>query len=43
MNCHPLVEQAHMLHGVCIAVINGEGWLLELLKERSPFYAVCER
>ena len=32
-----------MLHGVCIAIIKGEGWLLESPRERSPFYAACER
>ena len=29
--------------GVCIAVINGEGRLLESLRERSPFNTACER
>ena len=43
MNCHPLVKLAHMLHGICIAIINDEGWLLELPRERSPFNAACER
>ena len=37
MNCHPLVKLAYMLHRVCIAVVNGEGWLLESLGERSSF------
>ena len=32
-----------MLHGVCIAVIKGEGWLLESPRECSPFYVACER
>ena len=32
-----------MLHRVCIAVIKDEGWLLESLRECSPFYTSCER
>ena len=32
-----------MFHGVYITVINGEGWLLKSPRERSPFYAACER
>ena len=43
MDNHPLVKLAHMLHGICIAVIKGEGWMLELPRECSPFYAACER
>ena len=43
MDCHPLVKLAHMLHEVCIAIINCEGWLLELPREHSPFYVACER
>ena len=42
MDSHPLVKLAHMLHGVCFAVINGEGWLLESSRECSPFYMACE-
>ena len=37
MNCHPLVKLAYMLHRVCIAVVNGEGWLLESPGERGSF------
>ena len=29
--------------GVRIAVINGDGWLLESLRERCPFNTACER
>ena len=43
MDCHPLVKLAHMLHGICIAIVNGEGWLLESPRERSPFYVAYER
>ena len=43
MDCHPLVKLAHMLHGICIAVVNDEGWLLESPRERSPFYVAYER
>ena len=43
MDCHPLVKLAHMLHGICIAVVNGKGWLLESPRERSPFYVAYER
>ena len=37
MNCHPLVKLAYMIHRVCIAVVNGEGWLLESPGERGSF------
>ena len=37
MNCHPLVKLAYMLYRVCIAVVNGEGWLLESPGERGSF------
>ena len=43
VDCHPLVKLAHMLHGVRIVVINGEGRLLESPRERSPFNTACER
>ena len=43
MDNHPLVKLAHMLHEVYIAVIKGEGWLLESPRECSPFNATCER
>ena len=43
MDGHPLVELAYMLHGVCFTVVNGESWLLEPLRKRSPFYVVRER
>ena len=43
MDSHPLVKLAHMLHGVCITVIKGEGWLLGSLRECSPFIAACEK
>ena len=42
VNYHPLVELAYMLHGVCIAVVNGEGWLLESPRECGPFNTACE-
>ena len=42
MDSHPLVELAHMLHGVCIAIIKGESWLLESLREGGSLYAACE-
>ena len=43
MNSHPLVKLAHMLHRVYIAIVEGEGWLLESPRECSPFDVVCER
>ena len=43
MDSYPLVKLAHMLYGVCVAVINGEGGLLESSRECSPFYVACER
>ena len=43
MDSHPLIKLAHMLHGVCFAVVNGEGWPLESSRKYSPFYVVCER
>ena len=43
MDSHPLIKLAHVLHGVCFAVVNGEGWLLESSRKYSPFYVVCER
>ena len=42
MDSHPLVKLAHVLHGVCFAVIKGEGRLLESSRKRSPFYAARE-
>ena len=42
VDCHPLVKLAHMLHGVCIVIVKGEAWLLESLRECSPFNVVCE-
>ena len=43
MDSHLLVKLAHMLHGVCFAVINGKGWLLESSRKCSPFYVAYER
>ena len=43
MDNPPLVKLAHMLHEVCFAIINGEGWLLESSRKCSPFYVACER
>ena len=43
MDSHPLVELAHMLHGVCFAVVSGEGRLLESSRKCSSFYVVRER
>ena len=42
MDSHPLVKLAHVLHGVCFAIIKGEGQLLESSRKRSPFYAARE-
>lgn len=43
MDSHPLVKLAHMLHKVCFAVIDSEGWLLEPSREYSLFYMASER
>ena len=43
MDSYPLVELAHILHRVYFTVVNGEDWLLEPSRKRSPFYVVHER
>ena len=43
MDSHPLVELAHMLYGVCLTVVKGEGWLLEPLRKYGPFYVMRKR
>ena len=43
MDSHPLVKLAHILHRVYFAIIKGQGWLLESLREYSPFNVACER
>ena len=43
MDSHPLVEVAHVLHRVCLTIVNGERWLIEPPRKSSSFYLARER
>ena len=37
MDSHSLIEVAHMLHKVHLTIVDGERWLMELLRKYWPF------
>ena len=43
MGSHPLIKVAHMLYGVCFAIIHGKWGLSELPGEFCSLNSSCER
>ena len=37
MDDHSLVEMAYMLHRICLTIVDGERWLIELSRKSCPF------
>ena len=42
MDSHSLIKMAYMLHRIRSTIINGEHWLIELLRKSCPFNLMCE-